>query len=62
MRIYNTLTQCRAFAFIMWEAFEEAEIQFIVDDDLGGFGLRIAKKKKKKRQFELRRILRSVGL
>jgi hypothetical protein len=46
----------------MWEAFEEAEIQFIVDDDLGGFGLRIAKKKKKKRQFELRRILRSVGL
>ena len=29
-------------------AFEEAGIQFIDDDELGGFGLRIAKKKKKR--------------
>ena len=29
------------------EAFEQAGIQFIDDDEAGGFGLRMAKKKKK---------------
>jgi transcriptional regulator with XRE-family HTH domain len=30
------------------EAFEQAGIQFIDDDEMGGFGLRLAKKKRKR--------------
>jgi transcriptional regulator with XRE-family HTH domain len=30
------------------DAFQQAGIQFIDDDELGGFGLRMAKKKKKR--------------
>ena len=30
------------------EAFEQAGIQFIDDDEIGGFGVRMAKKKKKR--------------
>jgi transcriptional regulator with XRE-family HTH domain len=47
----GTLTGYVSTLLKIQAAFEQAGIQFIDDDEAGGFGLRMSKKKKKKRNL-----------
>ena len=57
----DDLNRSRSPAVRIQAAFEQAGIQFIGDDEMGGFGLRMAKKKRKPPNLRGRALCASCG-